>query len=588
MANSELTLAQSTLFLVSFWKPIIPLLIIGAWAWVIASVYDKHCARFIKAPTTRQGWNLVHLTLGLLAIASFYAIPAGPWTVLAGIGSMLFFLSISLVSYAMWANRDDRVPEDFRIRLSIVTKMIKARSDKKETKKLGEVKLAIRGPDKQLVAAPPADSPDYAIRTAAEELVIKAQASRSSQVEVLPAGKDGSYASRYLVDGVASSGDTYAQPQGVAIIDFWKKAAKQDVADRRRRQMTDLVIERGAVKTKLRVTSSGVQGGMKLHVLFDADAAVKRKPEDLGLLPEQAEELKRIIETKGVVLLAGLPDGGRTTLLYTISAMHDAYTNSIQVLELEQQMQIEGVTHKVFDQQADGADFGTVARSLLRRDPDVLAVAEMVDANTAKELSKLDGDRTRAYLGIQADSGLAAVEAYTKAIGDNAQASKHLSGVIAIRLMRRLCDNCKVGYAPSPDMLKKMGVGDAKVAQLFKKGGQVLIKNKPDTCPKCGGGGYFGQEGVLEVYSFGAEERDLIAAGNLAGLKAALRKRSLPALQAAAIRKAVDGKTSVEEVTRAIATAPPPAAPAGSAAAKPAAAPSKPTPAAPTTPSKPA
>ncbi len=117
--------------------------------------------------------------------------------------------------------------------------------------------------------------------------------------------------------------------------------------------------------------------------------------------------------------------------------------------------------------------------------------------------------------------------------------------------MRRLCTNCRVGYPPSPDMLKKLGVGEGKVQQLFKKGGQVLIKNKPEVCPVCAGdSGYYGMEGVFEVYRFGSEERELLEQNNLAGLKAALRKRNLPTLQQAALKKALSGVTSVEEVTR--------------------------------------
>jgi type IV pilus assembly protein PilB len=108
-----------------------------------------------------------------------------------------------------------------------------------------------------------------------------------------------------------------------------------------------------------------------------------------------------------------------------------------------------------------------------------------------------------------------------------------------------------VGYAPTPDMLKKLGVTDAKqVPQLFKKGGQVLIKNKPEVCPVCAGIGYFGCEGVFEVYRFGLEEREMIAQGDLAALRAQLRKRNLMSLQQAALKKALTGLTSVEEVTR--------------------------------------
>src|SRR5262249_37380021 len=114
----------------------------------------------------------------------------------------------------------------------------------------------------------------------------------------------------------------------------------------------------------------------------------------------------------------------------------------------------------------------------------------------------------------------------------------------------KLCINCRVGYQPSADMLKKLGVPADKPRQLFKKGGQVLIKNKPEVCPVCRGIGYIGQEGIFEVYSMGKAERELIRAGNWQGLRAEFRKRGLPTVQQAALKKALDGVTSVEELLR--------------------------------------
>jgi type II secretory ATPase GspE/PulE/Tfp pilus assembly ATPase PilB-like protein len=106
-------------------------------------------------------------------------------------------------------------------------------------------------------------------------------------------------------------------------------------------------------------------------------------------------------------------------------------------------------------------------------------------------------------------------------------------------------------------MLKKLGLPADKIKQLFKKGGQVLIKgNRPEICPVCKGVGYVGQEGIFEVFRIGDAERALVKAGNFAGLRAELRKRNLPTIQQAALRKAVEGTTSVEEILRVTADQP--------------------------------
>ncbi|MEO0715463.1 MAG: hypothetical protein AAFY58_00585, partial [Planctomycetota bacterium] len=131
-----------------------------------------------------------------------------------------------------------------------------------------------------------------------------------------------------------------------------------------------------------------------------------------------------------------------------------------------------------------------------------------------------------------------------------------LRGIVAQRLVRKLCTNCRVPYTPQPDTLKKLGLPADKVSQLYKKGGQVLIKNKPEVCPACGGVGYVGQEGILEVYDISQTDRALIAEGNLTALRAELRKKRLPSIQQAALKKAAEGVTSVEEVLRVTAEQP--------------------------------
>src|SRR6185503_9210606 len=201
-------------------------------------------------------------------------------------------------------------------------------------------------------------------------------------------------------------------------------------------------------------------------------------------------------EEKGVVLLATPPDGGRTTTLYTIVGMHDAYTKNVQTVEIEPQAVLEGIRVNKFEPDKEGAEFSTTVRSVLRRDPDVVGVAELPDANTAKEISKSDVERTRVYVAMRADSALAAMQGWVKAVGDAKAAGACLHGVIAQKLLRRLCPNCRVGYPPSAEMLKKLGIPEGKVQQLFKKGGQVLIKNKPEICPVCHGVGYQGQTAV--------------------------------------------------------------------------------------------
>ncbi len=562
-SDSVLSLAAGGFVLVSWWKPLLLLITLGPWAWVVSRIYDKHAAQFHLA---RRHWNLGHMCAGVAAIAAFFLMPvAGDWAFLASWGAALVILAADLLVYAVVANRDERVPEQFHIRLDM-SKMVAAREARRAAKLQAKVSLVIKGPDKALVVAPQADTPEYEVRAAAESIFLSSLEQRASQTDIGPAGKDGMYGVAFLIDGVRQAGDTMPAASALKIMDFWKGAARLDVADRRRKLQDTVTIEHEMTKHNVRVTSIGAAGGMRLTLLFNPEQAVKRKPADLGLLDAQMAELTAITkEEKGVVVLAAPPDGGRTTTLYSVLTMHDAYTSNVQTVEMDPQAGLEGIRLNKFEPEKEAAEFSTTVRSVLRRDPDVVAVAELPDANTAKEIARADHERTRVYVSIKADSALGAVQAWVKAVADNKHAGNALHGVLAQKLVRRLCANCRVPYPPSPEMLKKLGIPEGKIQQLFKKGGQVLIKNKPEVCPVCQGVGYKGQIGVFEVYQIGPEERELIVSGNLPALRAQLRKKQLPTIQQAAIRRAIDGVTSVEEVMRV--TAAPDSAAAASAGA---------------------
>lgn len=558
---ANLALAQA-MVLVSWWKPIVLLLPLLGWAMVVTRVYDKHAARFHLG---RKKWNVGHVSAGALAFLAAFLMPIeGIGGFLTGLAVMLVILAVDLAIYPMIANKDERVPEAHRVKLGLGN-LAESRKEKAAVKQMGTSELTVRGPDKVAIAPPARETPEFANRLAAEQVVAKAMAARAARFEIAPTGKDNAYRVVHTVDTIPTPADSIAGPEAVQIIDFWKSAAKMDVQDRRKKQVADIAVEKGTDKKKIRLTALGVQGGMRLLALFDPDLAVRRKKDDLGLLPAQAEELEKIVnDPAGVVVLAAPAGQGRTTLLYSVVREHDAYTSNVQTIELDVQDALEGVRQNVFDATKDGAEFSTTLRSILRRDPSVVAVAELPDQATAQEIARAEVDRTRIYASVRADGALNALMTYMKAASAEAEkAASGLHGVAAGKVLRKLCINCRVAYQPPADLLKKLGLPADKVTQLYKKGGQVLIKNKPEVCPVCNGGGYVGLEGIFEIYSLDDAARERIRAGDWTGVRTELRKRQLPTLQQAALRKAVDGITSIEEVMRVTAEQKPaqPAAP---------------------------
>jgi type II secretory ATPase GspE/PulE/Tfp pilus assembly ATPase PilB-like protein len=567
-----LTLADAY-FLVSFWKPILYLVPMCVWAWIISSKIDKFTARFFLK---RSQWNLIHLVTGMVALAVGLLIPLpGDFAFIVGVAAMTAILAAELFICIAVLNKNELVPAEHRFNLS---KEVFGAGDpnakKKEKAQSSKSELVLRGPDKAAMPVPAAEAPEYQVRVNAEGMVLRSIVNRASQIDLAPTGKDSAYGEILLVDGMKQAGQTFPAADAIKVIDLWKTLGKLDVNDRRKKLTADVVAEKGELKKKVRLTAVGIPGGMRLTMLFDPEKAVRRKPEDLGLLDAQMTELKSIVddETKGTVLVCSPPDGGRTTILYTLMKMHDAYTSNVQTIEIEPQDELEGIRLNKWDPQAEGPEFSTLVRSILRRDPDVVGVAELPDQNTAKEIARADQGRTRIYVSFKADNAINALQTWFKASGELEPAAAAVRGVIVRRLMRRLCTTCRQPYAPSADMLKKFNIPAGGVKELYKKGGVVLVKDKEQMCPNCQGVGYIDQIGFHEIYKIDQTMRDALKQGDWNAFRAELKKKQLPSLQGAALRHAIEGKTSIEEVVR-VTTEAAPAAGAAPAAAKPAAAP---------------
>lgn len=570
-STSHLDLAPALLadakVLVSFWKPVVLLLPLVGWGWFVSKVMDKHAARF---HLPRKEWNLVHLFVGLVALLAAFLMPvAGHVGFIAGLGAIVVILAADILVFASLHNRDDRVPEDHKLRLDF-SGMAEAREAKKSAKQAGTVQLKIVAAGGKTAPIPEAETPEYEVRALAEDALIKAVDMRARLYEIAPAGGDGAYVIAAVVDGVRQVLEKLPAANAVKMISFWKASAGLDVQDMRRKQQADVTVSKGDIwHHQVRLDTIGGQAGPKLTVTFNPSKAVQRKYEDIGFLDTQEKELDKVRKEVGGLILVAAPAGhGLTTLIYGLIGRHDPYTSIVQTIEYDIQAPIEGVMQNKFDP-AGNAEYATTVRSILRRDPNVVGVTDFRDAETAKEIVRADLKRSKVYLAVKVDGALAAIQTLVKYQGSPGDCATVLTGVVSQKLARRLCTNCRVPYAPEPALLTKLGLPADKVKQLYKKGGQVLIKNKPEVCPMCSGGGYFGQVAFIEFFPIGDAERAMIVAQNWNGLRGEFRKRGLPTLQQAGLRRVVEGATSLEEFSR-VTASPAPARPAAAAPAKPA------------------
>jgi type II secretory ATPase GspE/PulE/Tfp pilus assembly ATPase PilB-like protein len=544
---------MSAFVLASWWKAIIFVAMFAGWGWFVSTVADKHAARFYLP---REKWNTVYMVTALLAVGVIVVNPlTGIVAFLVALPVVALLLAVPPFVYVQMANKDERVPEEHRLTMNMA-KWVEQRKTSKEAKKAARVQLAIVKPDGLTMEAPEDGSAEMIVRAAAEQLYVDGVAHRAHKIELLPAGDKG-YAVAHTIDGLRSVvGEPMAPQDAMRVIAFWQTASGLEAGERRR-QVGEPDVSKGGERHHLRVITSGGQQGLKLTLVVDPAKAVRRKVDNLGLLPQQRELLKKLVDDgTGVVLLAAPKGMGRTTLLYTVLKMHDAYTSNIQTVELEQADTLEGIRQNVWSPTGGGPDHATLLRSILRRDPSVVGVAEVIDEATAQEAAKGDIQHARVYLSIPADSALQAVEMFRRALHDNALAAKALRGVMAGKLVRALAQSSREAYVPSPDMLKKLGLSPEKVKTLYRHRTHIEVNKKMVPCPESGGTGFVGQIGVFELYNIGAEEKAAIAQGDMNALATAFRKQGVPSIQQAAIVRAVEGATSVDEVIRVTVGAP--------------------------------
>lgn len=558
----SLVLAEAYV-LVSWWKAVLLALPVVGWGWYISTVLDKHAARFMLP---RKSWNAVHLGVGAIAVLGGFVGPA--LLPVQGIGAFFaaFFiiavpLAIEAAVFTSLHNKDDRVGEDNKVKLDF-SEWTEKREQAKADKLQGTVTMTFVRPDKMKLEAPDKESPEYEVRIKAESLYADAMGARASKIDIEPIGGSGentTFGVLVEVDGVRSAIEQLNVPAAVKIIDFWKNAAMLDVSDRRKKQVGKVSVGAGDQARPVRVTTRGGRSGPTLSLLIEPEQAVRREFDQMGLTDAQ-EELVRgwSLEQGGIVLLAAPAGNGLTTLMYSTLRLHDAYTSVVQTIELDVQDAVEGVRQSAWDPTAEGPSHAHTVRSTLRRDPDVVGVTEMVTPETAAEIVDADIERSRVYVGLRADNALLAIRQFCKLTGDPAKVAKGLKGVVAGKLARKLCENCRVAYQPAPELLKKLGLPADRVRQLFKKSGQVIPPNKqqPETCPVCRGTGYLGRVGIWETYPITPEAKKAIEQENWDAVRAELRKhKEYSPFQAGALRLAVQGVTSVEELARV--TAPP-------------------------------
>lgn len=528
-------------FLVSPWMPVLMFIPFLPWAWIISSKLEKDARLF---HLNMQMWNSLHIGAGVAALIAMLAIPVfwASWP----IGIIILYAPILVY----WRVRNEAVPEAQRFYLTGagLAARIEARRQSRIIKDALITFVDAQGNTHNL---PLKDDPEYASHMLAEDILGPAIDARAGRIEVAM-GSNGVVIAQN-VDGIRYNRDPITPEQALQVMDYLKEHAGLDLEDRRRHQTGDFQINRPDGKYDISVTTAGSSNSQVLRIDIDRAKRLKKPFDTLGLLPSQQEALATLEEPHnrhGIVLVGAPPAQGLSTSMYSFLGRHDAYTSNIKALERELLLEMDGIDHVQWDASNPEVDYASHLQSILRRDPDIVMTSFIKDAETATIITDPGTDGPLLYVPIRKANIVEMVNFWVKMIGNLKQATRALKAVTNQRLMRTLCPNCKHGYEPTAEQLRKLNLPAEKVPQLFRTGGKIQIKNKIEPCPICQGIGYFGQTAVFEVMMIDDAGRKILAKGDLKAALAHARRNKMITMQEAALQKVINGDTTIEELIR--------------------------------------
>ncbi|MFZ5625180.1 MAG: ATPase, T2SS/T4P/T4SS family [Gemmatimonadota bacterium] len=363
-------------------------------------------------------------------------------------------------------------------------------------------------------------------------------ASRASDIHIEPS--EGAVVVRYRIDGVLRQVMKIPRMAGLPLISRIKIMSGLDIADRLRPQDGRARVAVNGSPVDLRVSTLPASLGEKVVIrILDAKATILEL-EALGMMPDEREQIQRLLQSKeGIVLVTGPTGSGKTTTLY--AAIRSIQSEGVNIVTVEDPVEYRLGSNIVQVQVHDkaGLTFASALRSILRQDPDVVLVGEIRDLETAEialqasltghlVLSTLHTNDAPNSVTRLVDIGL---ESYKIAAA--------LRGVIAQRLMRRLCPVCaEPRTEPVPPELARFVPAGARLLQAVG-------------CGECAMTGYRGRFSICEIFTMNQELERLVALGATADqLTVAARAGGMQTLFESGMRHVLAGESTLEELLR--------------------------------------
>jgi type II secretory ATPase GspE/PulE/Tfp pilus assembly ATPase PilB-like protein len=357
---------------------------------------------------------------------------------------------------------------------------------------------------------------------------------------------------RQHIDGVWHNSEARDRETGDVMLAVMKTLANLSATERRKKQEGKFAAKYNDHSYVCPITSQGVPTGERVVVqLLGGYQRNFKSYEDLGMRAKLGEQWSALMaRDKGMLIIAGLPEGGVTTLTDVSLMETDRLLRDFAAIEEEQhrEREIENIEVTTYNR-AIGQTPATILPQLIRKYPNVYVLREFTDPDAAKLL--LDEVRDEERLVVTNVHAKDAPEALLRLLQQKVPQRDFAAVVTAVlctRLIRKLCDACKVAYAPTPDLLKKLGIPQGKVEALNRVPKPEEIE-KP--CPECGNLGFKGRTGLFELLVVDDKIREiLVKQPKLDILRKAARDAGMRTFQEEGLLLVAKGVTSLAELQR--------------------------------------
>jgi type II secretory ATPase GspE/PulE/Tfp pilus assembly ATPase PilB-like protein len=337
-----------------------------------------------------------------------------------------------------------------------------------------------------------------------------------------------------------------------------------NVQDRRSKQEGTFGAEFSGGKFNCEFVSQGVKTGERVLIKINPKKPKFGKIEELGMRDKMRGLFKELMDTSPGMVLISAPKGGGLSATWDMSlTLADRLIRDFVCLEDKNapDNEVINVNQHYYDKAASETPL-TILPRLALKEPDVWVVPDPTSAEVLAELCKQVNEIERmAVTRVHASNAIEALLRLVSYKSPLPELAKALTGVLNVRLARRLCDQCKQPFQPPPQLLQRLGIPAGRVQVLYQEykppaEPPVDEKGRPieiPICQKCGGLGYCGRIGLFELLTLDDKIREaLVKQPNLETLKRVAKASGHRSLQEEGILQVALGVTSVQELQRAL------------------------------------